>query len=51
MAPARLALAEAVSPLARVEHLLLPWTTFVVLPLFALANAGVRLSASGLSER
>ena len=32
---------EAVSPLARVEHLLLPWTSFVILPLFALANAGV----------
>jgi len=41
---------EAVSPLARVEHLLLPWTTFVVLPLFALANAGLRLSVSGLSD-
>ena len=41
---------EAVSPLARVEHLLLPWTTFAVLPLFALANAGVRLSAAGLSD-
>jgi NhaA family Na+:H+ antiporter len=41
---------EAVSPLARVEHVLLPWTTFLVLPLFALANAGVRLSASALSD-
>jgi NhaA family Na+:H+ antiporter len=39
---------EAVSPLARVEHLLLPWTSFVVLPVFALATAGVRLSASSL---
>ncbi len=37
---------EAVSPLARVEHLLLPWVSFVVLPLFALANAGVSLSVS-----
>jgi len=34
---------EAVSPLARVERLLLPWTSFVIVPLFALANAGVRL--------
>jgi NhaA family Na+:H+ antiporter len=41
---------EAVSPLARAEHVLLPWTTFVVLPLFALANAGVRLSGSGLAD-
>lgn len=39
---------EAVSPLARVEHGLLPWTSFVILPLFALANAGVELSASTL---
>jgi Na+:H+ antiporter, NhaA family len=35
---------EAVSPLARTEHLLLPWTSFVILPVFALANAGVDLS-------
>ncbi len=36
---------EAVSPLARVEHLLHSWTSLLVVPLFALANAGVRLSA------
>ena len=36
---------EAVSPLARVEHMLLPWTSFVVLPLFALASAGIQLSS------
>lgn len=35
---------EAISPLARVEHSLLPWSSFVIVPLFALANAGVRLS-------
>jgi NhaA family Na+:H+ antiporter len=35
---------EAVSPLARVEHSLLPWSSFVIVPLFALANAGVVLS-------
>jgi NhaA family Na+:H+ antiporter len=35
---------EAVSPLARLEQVLHPWTAFVVLPLFALANAGVELS-------
>ncbi len=28
-------------PLRRIEDLLRPWTTFVVLPVFALANAGV----------
>jgi NhaA family Na+:H+ antiporter len=40
---------EAVSPMARVEHTLLPWTSFVVVPLFALANAGVPISAAALS--
>jgi NhaA family Na+:H+ antiporter len=34
---------EAVSPLARLEAKLHPWSSFVVLPLFALANAGVAL--------
>ncbi len=41
---------DAVAPLARVEHLLLPWTSFVILPLFALANAGVRVSSSALTD-
>ncbi len=39
---------EAVSPLARVEAALHPWTSYVVVPLFALANAGVVLSAAAL---
>ncbi len=34
---------ESVAPLARSEHRLLPWSSFLVLPLFALANAGVRV--------
>ncbi|MGH2539549.1 MAG: Na+/H+ antiporter NhaA [Actinomycetota bacterium] len=41
---------EAVSPLARTEHALLPWTSFVILPIFALANAGVSLSPSVLAD-
>ncbi len=41
---------EAVSPLARVESLLHPWVSFVIVPLFALANAGVDLSASALKD-
>ena len=41
---------EAVSPLARTEHALLPWTSFVILPIFALANAGVELSLDGLAN-
>jgi NhaA family Na+:H+ antiporter len=40
---------ETVSPLARVEHALLPWVNLAALPLFALANAGVRLSGDALS--
>ncbi len=39
---------EAVSPLSRVEHLLWPWTSFVILPIFALANAGVELSVAAV---
>ena len=32
---------EAVSPLARMEAQLHPWSAYFVLPIFALANAGV----------
>lgn len=31
------------SPLHRLEHALHPWVTFAIMPLFALANAGVKL--------
>ncbi len=41
---------EAVSPLARAEYVLHPWTSYVVVPLFALANAGVSISGSTLTE-
>ena len=40
---------DAASPLRRLERLLHPWVAFGVLPLFALANAGV--SVMGLSMR
>ena len=33
---------ESVSPLDRMEHALHPWSSFAIVPLFALANAGVR---------
>lgn len=39
---------EAISPLSRLEHALHPWSSFVVLPVFALANAGVVLDADSL---
>jgi NhaA family Na+:H+ antiporter len=42
---------EAVSPLARVEAALHPWTSYVVVPLFALANAGVALGVDVLGGR
>jgi NhaA family Na+:H+ antiporter len=35
---------ESVSPLDRIEGALLPWSSFVVVPIFALANAGVRFA-------
>jgi NhaA family Na+:H+ antiporter len=31
------------SPAQRLEHLLLPWSTYLILPIFALANAGVTI--------
>jgi NhaA family Na+:H+ antiporter len=40
----------AVSPLDRVETSLHPWTSRVVVPTFALANAGIELSETALSE-
>lgn len=41
---------EAVPPLARVEHTLLPWSSFVILPLFALANAGVSIRPGAVGD-
>ena len=37
------------TPLQRIEHELHPWVTFFIMPLFALANAGVNIS-EGFSE-
>src|SRR5690606_8623082 len=41
---ARVATREAQSPVERLEMLLHPWVAFAILPLFALANAGVTIS-------
>jgi NhaA family Na+:H+ antiporter len=38
------------SPLQRIEHRLTPWVTFGVVPLFALSNAGIDLTAVSWSE-
>jgi NhaA family Na+:H+ antiporter len=35
---------ESVAPLDRLERALHPWTSFVVVPLFALANSGIRFA-------
>jgi Na+:H+ antiporter, NhaA family len=41
---------EAISPLTRLEAVLHPWSSYVVLPIFALANAGIELSSDGISD-
>ena len=46
----RFAAREAVSPLQRLEEALHPWVAFVIMPVFALANAGVVLRPSSLGE-
>jgi NhaA family Na+:H+ antiporter len=38
------------SPLQRIEHTLTPWVTFLVIPIFALANAGIDLRAIEWSQ-
>jgi len=40
---------SSISPNERLQYELHPWTSFVVVPLFALANAGVHLTGSLLS--
>jgi Na+:H+ antiporter, NhaA family len=37
------------SPLHRIEHILQPWVSFLVMPLFAFANAGVRIRGNVLA--
>jgi Na+:H+ antiporter, NhaA family len=39
---------EVASPLDRIENGLNPWVSFVIVPIFALANAGVSVSTDGL---
>ena len=41
---------EAVSMAERLEHILHPWTSYTVIPIFALANAGVSLSRDSLAS-
>jgi Na+:H+ antiporter, NhaA family len=41
---------ETISPLDRLETALHPWVAFVIMPLFALANAGVHVDMAALSN-
>ena len=41
---------ESRSPLVRLEHAAAPWAAFAVIPIFALANAGIELTADTVEE-
>lgn len=43
-------LRESVSVAERLQDLLHPWTSYVVIPLFALANAGIELSGESIGD-
>ncbi|WTP63010.1 Na+/H+ antiporter NhaA [Streptomyces phaeochromogenes] len=43
-------IASTLSPNDRLQRMLHPWTSYVIVPLFALANAGITLSAGQLAD-
>jgi Na+/H+ antiporter NhaA len=47
---AQLGVAAAISPNDRLQYRLHPWTSFVIVPLFALANAGIHIDGGLLSD-
>ena len=47
---ASVGLIGALSPNARLQRFYLPWTSFVIVPVFGLANAGVPLDAGSLGR-
>ncbi len=47
---AMLGVGAAISPNERLQELLHPWTSYVVVPLFALANAGVPLGGGAIGR-
>ena len=42
--------ASAISPNDRLQYRLHPWTSFVIVPLFALSNAGIHVTGDALSH-
>lgn len=46
----RVGVASALSPNDRLQQLYHPWTSYVIVPLFALANAGVEVNATVLAR-
>jgi Na+/H+ antiporter NhaA len=47
---ARRSLVQAISPNERLQYALHPWTSYVIVPLFALANAGVHITGGLVSD-
>lgn len=47
---AKLRAREVVAPGEWVEHLLHPWTSFLIIPVFALANAGLSVDSNALGD-
>ncbi len=47
---AQIGVASAISPNERLQYALHPWTSYVVVPLFALANAGIHVTGSLLGD-
>ena len=47
---AQIGVASAISPNLRLQQMFNPWTSYVIVPLFALANAGVHVSGSFLAQ-
>ncbi len=47
---ARAGLRSAISPNERLQQLYHPWTSYVIVPLFALANAGIAINGGFLSR-
>jgi Na+/H+ antiporter NhaA len=47
---AQLSVASAISPNERLQHRLHPWTSYLIVPLFALANAGIHVDGKLLGD-